>query len=123
MRESLVGAYMRQIRGCDSVIYNSRLPGRQGEIDVIGIRVGEPVCVWVAEVAVHLAGLEYGGGYAASARKVTDKVATAREYAERVHQGAEIVIEFWSPIVPSGLLSLLGIAACGVVQFGDGRQS
>jgi hypothetical protein len=61
MGENLVGAYMRQVRGCRTVAFNTFLPWGQGEIDVIGVKSGEPVQVWLAGVAVHLDSLNYGG--------------------------------------------------------------
>jgi hypothetical protein len=33
--ESLVGAYMHQVRGCHTVAYNTFLPTGQGELDVV----------------------------------------------------------------------------------------
>ena len=77
MGESLVGAYMRQVRGCHTVAYNTFLPWGQGELDVIGVALPEndgPVRVWLAEVALHLDGLNYGS-YAQTAVKVQAKVA------------------------------------------------
>lgn len=109
--ESLVGSYMRQVRGCESIIYNTHLPAGQAEIDVIGIRAASPPRVWIAEVAVHLEGLEYGSGYAHSAAKVAAKVAAARAYGQRVFPGAVVTVEFWSPVVPRSLIEPLG--ACG----------
>ena len=35
--ESLVGAYMRQVRGCHTVAFNTLLPQGQGELDVVGV--------------------------------------------------------------------------------------
>jgi len=112
MGESLVGAYLRQVRGCHTVAYNTFLPWAQGELDVIGVALGEgdgPVRVWLAEVAVHLNGLDYGGsgGYAATAAKVATKTAAARRYAAEVYPDALVCIELWSPIVPRGLLHRL----------------
>jgi hypothetical protein len=37
--ESLVGAYMRQVRGCHTVAFNIHLP-QQGELDVVGVANG-----------------------------------------------------------------------------------
>lgn len=113
--ESLVGAYMRQVRGCHTVAYNTRVPGSQAELDVIGVKAGEPVTVWLAEVATHLDGLNYGGGNAQTAAKITTKVQAARSYAQQVYPEAEHVVELWSPIVPSGLVSLMNDTGIAVV--------
>lgn len=105
--ESLVGAYFRHERQCHTVAFNQFLPGKQGEIDVIGIS-GEGVDqhVWLAEVAVHLDDLNYGG-YSQTVTKVATKVATAREYADNTYRGHQSTVEFWAPRVPSGLGALL----------------
>ncbi|HEX3906462.1 MAG TPA: hypothetical protein VHW92_00870 [Mycobacteriales bacterium] len=105
--ESLVGAYLRQVRGCHTVSFNTYLPQGQGEVDVIGVaNSSDGVDVWIAEVAVHLEGLNYGG-YAASVKKVAAKVAAARAYAAQVYRDATPTVEFWSPVVPSGLVAQL----------------
>lgn len=51
------------MRGCYSVTFNTYLPTSQGEIDVIGVRLSEdgaPPKVYLADVATHLDGLNYG---------------------------------------------------------------
>jgi hypothetical protein len=109
MGESLVGAYMRQVRGCHTIAYNTFLPWGQGELDVIGVALpenGGRVRVWLAEVAVHLEGLNYGG-YHQTAEKVAAKVAAAQRYAQLIYPEADTVVELWSPVVPSGLVTLL----------------
>jgi hypothetical protein len=72
MGESLVGAYMRQVRGCHTVAYNTYLPWGQGELDVIGVTLGEPVRVWLAEAAFHLDGLNYGS-YSITENKIRSR--------------------------------------------------
>jgi hypothetical protein len=105
--ESLVGAYMRQIRGCHTVAFNTFLPTGQGELDVVGVaNTPDGVEVWMAEVAIHLDGLNYGG-YAKSVAKVASKVAAARAYAAQVYRDVAPTVELWSPVVPSGLVSAL----------------
>jgi hypothetical protein len=47
--ESLVGSYLRYIGGCEVVVYNVQTEG-QGEVDVIGLRLGQPRFVWFCEV-------------------------------------------------------------------------
>lgn len=56
---------MRQVRGCHTVAYNTFLPWGQGEIDVIGVAIGDgdaPPMVFLAEVAAHLDGLNQAVG-------------------------------------------------------------
>ena len=104
--ESLVGAYMRQVRGCHTVAFNTHLPQGQGELDVIGVANSDDgVEVWMAEVAIHLDSLNYGGGNRQTADKVAQKVAAARAYAAQVYRDITPVVELWSPVVPSGLVS------------------
>lgn len=105
--ESLVGSYMRQVRDCHSVAFNTHV-SHQAELDVIGVSNGTGgVRVWFAEVAVHLEGLNYGG-YEATAKKVAQKIAAARSYANEVYpEAAETRFEFWSPVVPQGLVDRL----------------
>lgn len=104
--ESLVGAYYRQLEGCHSVLYNNFVPHAQGEIDVIALRLGAGVEIFCAEVAVHLESLQYGT-YPQTIEKVTTKMVTARAYCERVFRDSSIVLEFWSPIVPKGLVAAI----------------
>jgi hypothetical protein len=74
--ESLVGACMRQVRGCHTVAFNVRLPTGQGELDVVGVANGaDGAEVWMAEVAIHLDSLNYGGGNLQTVDKVAQKVA------------------------------------------------
>jgi hypothetical protein len=106
--ESLVGAYMRQVRGCHTVAFNIHLP-QQVELDVVGVANGtDGVEVWLAEVTIHLDGLNYAGGTnAQTVDVVAKKVAAARRYAGHVHRDIKPTIELWSPVVPSGLVSAL----------------
>ncbi|MBA3629471.1 MAG: hypothetical protein H0W55_07320 [Actinobacteria bacterium] len=103
--ESLVGSYLRYIENCDFVHYQTYGEG-QGEVDVIGMRLSDRR-VWLCEVAVHLAGLHYGG-YAGSRDKVKQKIDRAEVLAERLFSDQQAVYEFWSLRVPPGLASMLG---------------
>lgn len=104
--ESLVGSYMRQVHGCHSIAYNTHT-SRQAELDVIGVADSpEGVHVWLAEVAVHLDGLNYGG-YQRTVAKIGQKVDSARSYAMQVYPQAKRTVEFWSPVVPAGLTQQL----------------
>jgi hypothetical protein len=111
--ENLVGAYMRQVRDCHTVAYNTFLPWGQGEIDVIGVALAAGVTrprVYLAEVATHLDGLNYGG-YDKSLSKIKAKLKAACRYAHEIYPHADATIEVWAPIVPSGLVTKL--ADCG----------
>lgn len=84
--ESLVGAYFRYVRGGDFVLFNTFLPGVQGEIDVIGIRLGNPRDVYFAEVTTHIEGMTYGGN-TSTVEKVKNKLARAQDFArEPIHR-------------------------------------
>lgn len=104
--ESLIGSYYRSVVGCQSVTYNTFLPDKQGEIDVIAVRLETKPQVYAAEVAIHLESLNYGG-YPKSAAKVSAKMRAAREFISRVYVDSVPTLEFWSPIVPKGLVALL----------------
>jgi hypothetical protein len=119
--EFVVGAYLKEIEQCDFVDYNVRPPGGGikglGEMDVLGLRFTDGT-VFLCEVATHLGGLEYGGGYEATARKIEEKIARAREYArESLERFPNRRFSFWSPRVPKGALTslLAGIAEVEMV--------
>jgi hypothetical protein len=100
--ESLVGSYLRYVVGCEVVVYNTHTPTVQGELDVIGLKHGEPRTVWLCEVITHIRGVLYGSGYAATIAKIRDKVGRARDFAAVTFPGDVHRYEIWSPIVPSG---------------------
>jgi len=117
--ESLVGAYMRQVRGCHTVAFNTFLPQGQGELDVVGVANSpDGVEVWMAEVAIHLDSLNYGG-YAKTVDKVSTKVAAARAYASQVYRDVTPTVELWSPVVPSGLVSALAAVEVDLIVNDD----
>ena len=92
--ESLVGAYMRQVLACHTVAFNTFLPTRQGELDVVGVANKEDgVQVWMAEVAIHLDSLNYGGS-GQTVRKIEQKVEAARSYAKQVYRDVTPTVEF-----------------------------
>lgn len=43
--------------------------------------------------------------------KVRTKMASARAYADAIYPNADVTVEVWSPVVPSGLVSQL--VGCG----------
>ncbi|MCK9795956.1 hypothetical protein M1843_19600 [Isoptericola sp. 4D.3] len=105
--ESLVGAYLRHVRGCHTIAYNAYLPDQQGEIDVIGIGgAGVEQSVWIAEVAIHLDDLNYGS-YPLTIAKIRQKADRARRYARDVHHTDAPNVEFWAPRVPPGIVKEL----------------
>ncbi|HEY0689843.1 MAG TPA: hypothetical protein VGD71_12470 [Kribbella sp.] len=115
--ESLVGSYLRQVRGCDFVIYNTHLPS-QGEIDVIGLKQGVQREVWLCEVATHVDGINYGS-YDITARKVRQKIERASEFAHQMFTADKCYFELWSPRVPKGKLSVM-LDAMAESFAGDG---
>ena len=118
--ESLVGAYMRQVRGCHTVAFNTHLP-QQGELDVVGVANGAHGAeVWLAEVAIHLDGLNYGGGTnLQTVDKVAQKVAAARAYAAQVYQDVTPTVELWSPVVPARLVAALASVEVDLIVNAD----
>lgn len=102
--ESLVGAYFRYVRGCEFVLFNTFLPGIQGEIDVIGIRLGEPRDVYFAEVTTHIEGMTYGGS-SSTVEKVKNKLKRAQDFARERFPGDAHHYSVWSPRVPEGAMT------------------
>lgn len=102
--ESLVGAYLRYVEKCEFVLFNTFLPGVQGEIDVIGIRLGTPRDVYFAEVTTHLEGMTYGGNKA-TVEKVRSKLLRAESFAEDRFPGDRHHFSVWSPRVPEGAMT------------------
>lgn len=105
--ESIVGAYMRYIRECQVVVYNTFLRDRQGEIDVVALKTGEPRNVWLCEVTTHIGGMLYvgSGGSDGTVAKLRDKLARAREFAAVTFPGDVLHFEIWSPRVAKGKLT------------------
>lgn len=107
MGEYLVGAYLREIEGCEIVVYNQRLSRNKGEfaeVDVVGIdATGQTV--FLCEVTTHLDGVLYtANGKDNSLTKVERKFRSAKEYAERAFPQLRKRYSFWAPRVRSGLL-------------------
>jgi hypothetical protein len=104
--ESLVGAYLRHIEGCDVVVYNNFFRGEQGEIDVVGIRRGEPREVILCEVTTHIRGmLIVHSGRNATEQRVKEKLRRLIHFAEATFPGDNHRFEWWSPYVPIGRLT------------------
>ena len=105
--ESIVGAYMRYIRECEVVVYNTFLRDRQGEIDVVALKTGDPRRVWLCEVTTHIGGMLYpgNGGADGTIAKLRDKLTRAREFAAVTFPGDSLQFEIWSPRVAKGKLT------------------
>lgn len=102
--ESIVGSYLRHVRGCDLVLYNSFTGEAQGEIDVIGIKSSTSE-VWLCEVATHTRGLQYDASAEKSRDKLRTKVDRAKAYADGVFKSHDQHFEIWSPYVPVGAMT------------------
>ena len=99
-----MGAYFRYVRGCEFVLFNTFLPGIQGEIDVIGIRLGTPRDVYFAEVTTHIEGMTYGGN-SSTVEKIKNKLARAQDFARERFPGDAHHYSVWSPRVPEGAMT------------------
>lgn len=98
--ETLVGDYLRYIRGCDFVDYNVYTKHVQGEIDVIGIK-NEEKEVFICEVVTHLTtGLQYvKNARPDSGDRLLRKFRKASEYGRVAFKGYRTHYMLWSPIV------------------------
>ena len=83
MGEYVVGAWLREVAGCDFVDYNVRPPvgGSEGqsEFDVVGLHFRDRTA-YLCEVAIYLDGLN-NGNYSETLARVTRKHRRQREYA------------------------------------------
>ncbi len=103
--ESLVGAYLRYVENCEFVLFNTYLPEGQGEVDVIGIRLGKPRRnIYFAEVTTHIEGMSYGGNRA-TVDKVRSKLLRAQAFAEDRFPDDNHHFAIWSPRVPRGAVT------------------
>lgn len=102
--ESLVGSYFRYIQGCDLVAYNTHIPGVQGEIDVMGVKLQGQQEVWLCEVITHIEGVLYGS-YEDTVTKIREKLMRAQTFAKATFPGAKLHYEIWAPRVPVGKLT------------------
>lgn len=103
--ESLVGAYLRYVQGCEFVLFNTFLPGVQGEIDVIGIRLGRPQDIYFVEVTTHIQGMTYGGN-SRTVEKVREKLVRAQAFAKQRFPTDRHHFQIWSPKVPEGAMTV-----------------
>lgn len=98
--ESLVGAYLRYVEGCEFVLFNTYLPGVQGEIDVIGIRLGRPQDIFFVEVTTHIQGMTYGGNRR-TVEKVREKLVRAQALAKQRFPEDDHHFQVWTVPTPS----------------------
>jgi hypothetical protein len=88
--ESLVGGYLRHVLGCEFLLFDTYLPSEQGEIDVIGIRLGPPRDVYFAQVTTQ---------------EVRAKLARAQRFAKAKFHGDRHHFQIWSPRVAKGAVT------------------
>lgn len=103
--ENLVGSYLRYVEGCPFVVYNTQVPGIQGEIDVTGMKIAPAREVVFCEVTTHIRGTLYGSGYDDTIAKIRDKIERARGFAQSTMADWAHRYEIWSPVVPVGKLT------------------
>jgi hypothetical protein len=122
MGESLVGAYLRHIRRCDVVVYNSFFADRQGEVDVVGLHQQDPRVVWLCEVTTHIDGmLLTGAGRAKEEEIIRRKLGRLHDFAEITFPDENHCFEWWSPRVAVGRLTQIMDAVAAEWQAA-GRQ-
>jgi hypothetical protein len=104
--ESLVGAYLRHIVGCEVVTYNSFFADRQGEVDVVGIKTGRPRAIRLCEVTTHIGGmLITSRGQRGQEVVIREKLQRLQAFAEATFPGDGHLYEWWSPRVAVGKLT------------------
>ncbi len=111
MGELLVGAYLKEIEGCDFVDYNVRPAGGGlaglNEIDVLGLRFSDRMA-FLCEVTTHIRGTLYGKNYGDTNRRIASKYIRLKTYANTHVSGfKKFRFMFWSPVVPEGKLMRL----------------
>lgn len=121
--ELIVGSYLRIINDCELVSYNQRSKeaGRQMEIDVLGVEsTSGNQTVYGCEVVTHLHGTLYSGsperegwwteygneGYQYTLKRLWEKFDEDYDLLREVFDDADrYVLQFWSPVVPRGILT------------------
>ena len=98
--ETLVGDYLRHVKGCDFVDLNVYTTHAQGEIDVIAIN-NDTKQVYICEVVTHLTtGLQYVKDKRPdSGPRLLKKFRKDIEYGNRAFEGYCKHYMLWSPIV------------------------
>jgi|SRR6267143_252132 len=109
MGEFLVGAWLKEVKKCDFIQYNARLPEGHlpglGEVDVVGLDLKNKIA-YLCEVTTHLRGVLYGT-YQKTLMKIQAKFKRDKEFADKM------LTDFptrrymlWAPVVPKGKLTL-----------------
>jgi Holliday junction resolvase-like predicted endonuclease len=108
MGEFLVGAWLKEVRKCDFIQYNARLPEGHlpglGEVDVIGLDLRNKIA-YLCEVTTHLRGVLYGT-YQKTLEKIQAKFERDKEFATKMLKDfPNRRYMLWSPNVPKGKLT------------------
>ena len=98
--EEICGEYLRWIKNCDFIQYNTKLTDVQGEIDVVGIDLSQKI-VYACEVVVHLTtGMMYvKNGKTDNVERLTRKFRNAYLYLDKAFPDHGKALMLWSPIV------------------------
>ena len=98
--EEICGEYLRRVKNCNFIRYNTKLTDVQGEIDVIGIDLPKKI-VYACEVVVHLpTGMMYvRNGKIANVEVLTSKFEKDYAYLDEVFPEYKKALMLWSPIV------------------------
>lgn len=98
--EEICGEYLRRIKKCDFVQYNTSLTNEQGETDVIGINLSDKI-IYACEVVTHLVvGMRYVKNKRPdNVERLTRKFEKAHDYVRATFRGYRISLMLWSPIV------------------------
>lgn len=101
--EEICGEYLRRVKNCDFIRYNTKLADVQGEIDVIGINLPNKI-VYACEVVVHLTtGMMYYRNSRSKKRGnveiLTSKFEKDYAYLQEAFPEYEKALMLWSPIV------------------------
>ncbi|SRR5713101_8434777 len=108
MGEYLVGAWLKEVKQCDFIQYNARLPEGHlpglSEVDVIGLDLKNKIA-YLCEVTTHLRGVLYGT-YQNTIKKIRDKFDRDKKFSDKI-LGAFPIRHYmlWSPVVPEGKLT------------------
>jgi len=108
--EYIVGAYLALIKKCDVVSYNVRSPGGGleglGELDVVGLDF-KTKTAYLCEVTTHIRGVLYRDA-PNTIEKIKKKHSKQKKYASKyLKDFPKRHFMFWSPVVPSGIMSEL----------------
>jgi hypothetical protein len=94
--EHLVGAYLEFCSGCGVVSYDHSLIGEQGDIDVLGLDLGNRYA-FAVEVKTHIGGL--GGYKGQEGPKLRQQIERAQRFLEAQLPDWDRHYAIWSPHV------------------------